>query len=83
MPHSRDQWQEQAKPHGKRERDERREKARLKAERAQLPRTLKASQSRVRALEGQRAPLATRPQVDVVHCALPLFVEARLARRLA
>ena len=45
MKHSRDQWKEKAKQHGKGERYERREKARLKAERDQRPCTLKASQT--------------------------------------
>ena len=45
MQHSREQWKEQAKQHGKGERYERREKARLKAERDQRPCTLKASQT--------------------------------------
>jgi hypothetical protein len=71
--HSRDQWKEKAKQHGKGERYERREKARIKAERDQLTRTLKASQTRVRALEAQLNGLAMRPKVDVVHFALQLF----------
>jgi len=49
--HSREQWQEKAKQHGKGERYERREKARITAERDQLTHTLKASQTRVRELE--------------------------------
>jgi hypothetical protein len=79
--HSRDQWKEKAKQHGKGERYERREKARIKAERDQLTRTLKASQTRVRALEAQLNGLAMRPKVDVVHFALQLFWEARLSLR--
>jgi uncharacterized protein YlxW (UPF0749 family) len=73
MKHSRAQWKEQAKQHGKGERYERREKARIKAERDQLSRTLKASQTRVRELEAQLDGLAIRPKVDVVHFALQLF----------
>lgn len=73
MQHSREQWKEQAKQHGKGERYERREKARIKAERDQLTRTLKASQTRVRELEAQLDGLAMRPKVDVVHVALQLF----------
>jgi len=79
--HSRDQWKEKAKQHGTGERYERREKARIKAERDQLTRTLKASQTRVRELEAQRDGLATRPKVDVVHFALQLFLEARISFR--
>ena len=73
MQHSRAQWKEQAKQHGKGERDERREKARITAERAQLPRPLKASPTRVRAREAQLDGRAIRPKVDIVHCALHLF----------
>jgi hypothetical protein len=73
MQHSRDQWKEKAKQHGKGERYERREKARIKAERDQLTRTLKASQTRVRALEARLDGLAIRPKVDVVHFARQLF----------
>ena len=79
--HSRDQWKEQAKQHGPGERYERREKARIKAERDQLTRTLKASQTRVRELEAQQDGLAPRPKVDVVHFALQLFLEARISFR--
>ncbi|HSX82091.1 MAG TPA: hypothetical protein VLQ80_26460 [Candidatus Saccharimonadia bacterium] len=79
--HRRDQWKEPAKQHGTGERYARREKARSKAERDQLTRTLKASQTRVRELAAQRDGLATRPKVDVVHFALQLFVEARLSFR--
>src|SRR5205823_9736425 len=60
---------------------ERREKARLKAERDQLTRALKASQTRVCELEAQLDGLATRPKVDVVHFALQLFLEARISFR--
>ncbi len=81
MQHSRAQWKEKAKQHGKGERYERREKARIKAERDQLSRTLKASQTRVRELEAQLDGLAIRPKVDVVHFALQLFLEARISFR--
>lgn len=69
--HRREQWKEQAKQHGQGERYARREQARIKAERAQLPRTLKASQPRGRALEAQLDGRAPRPKGDVVHVALP------------
>jgi len=81
MKHSREQWKDKAKQRGKGERYERREKARIKTERDQLTQALKASEARVRALEAQRNGLATRPKVDVVHCALQLFVEARISFR--
>jgi hypothetical protein len=81
MKHSRDQWKEKAKQHGKGARYERREKARIKAERDQLTRTLKASQTRVRELEAQLDGRAMRPKGDVVHFALQLFLEARISFR--
>src|SRR6266849_5412544 len=81
MQHSRDQWKEKAKQRGKGERYERREKARITAERDQLTRALKASQTRVREIEAQLDGLALRPKVDVVHFALQLFLEARLSFR--
>jgi len=73
MHHSRDQWKHQAKQRGKGERYERREKARIKAERDQITQALKASEARVRELETRLHGLATRPKGDVVHVALQLF----------
>jgi hypothetical protein len=81
MRHSRDQWKDKAKQRGKGERYERREKARIKAERDQLTHALKASEVRVHELEAQLQGLAIRPKVDVVHLALPLFLEARISFR--
>ena len=81
MKHSRTQWKEKAKQRGKGERYERREKARMKAERDRLTHALKASEARVHALEAQLNGLATRPKVDVVYLALQLFLEARLSFR--
>ena len=81
MKHSRTQWKEQAKQRGKGERYERREKARMQAERDRLTHALKASEARVHALEAQRNGLATRPKVDVVSLALQLFLEARISFR--
>jgi hypothetical protein len=81
MKHSRTQWKEKAKQRGKGERYERREKARMKAERDRLTHALKASEARVHALEAQLNGLATRPKVDVVYLALQLFLEARISFR--
>lgn len=81
MRHSRDQWKEQSTQRGKGERYERREKARMKAERDRLTHALKASEARVHALEAQLNGLATRPKVDVVYLALQLFLEARISFR--
>jgi hypothetical protein len=81
MQHSRDQWKHKAKQRGKGERYERREKARIKAERDQITQALKASEARVRELEARLHGLAVRPKVDVVHLALQLFLEARISFR--
>src|SRR2546428_14002308 len=81
MHHSRDQWKHKAKQRGKGERYERREKARIKAERDQITQALKASEARLRELEARLHGLATRPKVDVVHLALQLFLEARISFR--
>ena len=81
MQHSRDQWKDKAKQRGKGERYERREKARIKAERDQRTHALNASEARVRGLEARLNGLATRPKVDVVHFALQLFLEARISFR--
>ena len=45
MQHSRDQWEHKAKQRGKGERDERREKARMKAERDRITQGLEASEA--------------------------------------
>lgn len=79
--HSRDQWTEKAKQRGKGQRYERREKARIKAERDRLTQALKVSEARVRELEAQLGGLAIRPKGDVVHFALQLFLEARISFR--
>jgi len=81
MQHSRTPWKEQAKQRGQGERYERREQGRIQAERAQLTHALNASQARVRELEARLGGRASRPQVDVVHLALPLFLEARISFR--
>src|SRR5258705_739695 len=81
MQHSRDQWKHKAKQRGKGERYERREKARIKAERDQITQALKASEARVRELEARLHGLAIRPKVEVVHLALQLFLEARISFR--
>jgi hypothetical protein len=79
--HRRAQWQYNAQQRGERERDQRKQKARLKAERAQATKALKATQARLRQLEAHRHGRATVPKVDVVHVALQLLLEARLGFR--
>ena len=72
MQHSRDQWKDQATQRGERERDQRTQHARLKAERDQATKALQATQARLGQLEAHRHGLATGPTVDGVHLALPL-----------
>jgi len=73
MKNRRNQWKHQAKQRGKGERSQRRENARIKAERDQVTQARKAAQARLRELEARLHGLATRPKVDVVHLALQLF----------
>jgi hypothetical protein len=81
MQHSRDQWTYKAKQRGERERYQRKQHARLKAERDQATKALKATQARLRQLEAHLHGLATVPKVDMVHLALQLFLEARIGFR--
>jgi hypothetical protein len=81
MKHSRDQWKYKAKQRGERARYQRKQNARLKAERDQATTALKATQARLRQLEAHRHGLATVPKVDVIHVALQLFLEARIGFR--
>ncbi len=81
MRHSRHQWKDKAKQRGQGERYERREKARVKAQRDQLTQALKTSEARVRELEARLEGLVTRPKVDVIHFALQLFLAARISFR--
>ena len=81
MKHSRDQWKYKAKQRGERERYQRKQHARLKAERDQATNALKATQTRLRQLEAHRHGLASVPKVDVIHVALQLFLEARIGFR--
>jgi hypothetical protein len=81
MHHSRDQWKHKAKQRGERERYQRKQNARLRAERDQATKALKETQVRLRQLEAQRHGLATVPKVDVVYVALQLFFVARIGFR--
>ena len=81
MRHSRDQWNSTAIGRGEGQRYQRKEPTRLRARDAQIAQTLSAAEARRRQLEAQLQGLATRPKVEVVHLALPLFVEARIRFR--
>jgi hypothetical protein len=81
MQHSRDQWKHKAKQRGERERYQRKQRARFKAERDRVTTALKATQAHLRQLEAQLHGLATVPKVDVVSLALQLFFVARIGFR--
>src|SRR5438552_1586502 len=70
MHHSRDQWKHKAKQRGERERSQRQQHARLRAERDRATQALKETQARLRQLEAQRRGLATVPKVDMVSVTL-------------
>jgi hypothetical protein len=81
MKHSREQWKHKAKQRGERERYQRKQNARLKAERNRTTHALKEMQTRLRQLEAQQHGLTTLPKVDVVYLALQLFLEVRIGFR--
>jgi hypothetical protein len=81
LKHSRDQWKHKATQRGERERYQRKQTARIRAERERAIQDLKETQARLRQLEARRHGLAIRPKVDVVYLALQLFLEARLSFR--
>jgi len=81
MPHSRDQWKHQATQRGERERYQRTQSARFKAERDRVTTALELTQAHLRQLEAQLHGLATVPKVDVVSLALQLFFVARIGFR--
>ncbi len=81
MQHSRDQWKHKAKQRGERERYQRKQSARFKAERDRVTTALQATQAHLRQLEAQLHGLATVPKVDVIYLALQLFFVARIGFR--
>ena len=81
MKHSRDQWKHKAKHRGERERYQRTQNTRIKAERDRVTRALQETQARLRQLEAQLHELTILPKVDVVYLALQLFLVARIGFR--
>ena len=79
--HSRHQWKHKAKQRGDHSRYQRKQIARLTAERNQATTTLKVTQARLRQLESQLQALVSRPKVEVVFLALQLFLVARIGFR--
>src|SRR6266446_288691 len=79
--HSRNQWKHKAKQRGDRDRYQRKQIARITAERDRATKALKEAQARLRQLESQRQELVALPKVDVVFLALQLFFVARIGFR--
>jgi hypothetical protein len=81
MQHSREQWKQKAKQRGDHNRYQRKQIARLTAERNRATNALQETQARLRQLAAGRHGLATLPKVDVVSLALQLFLVARIGFR--
>src|SRR6266536_1380600 len=79
--HSRHQWKHKAKQRGDHNRYQRKQIARLTAERNRATTALKAAQARLRQLESPPQGRVTQPKVDVVYLALQLFLVARIGFR--
>ena len=79
--HSREQWKHKATQRGDRDRYQRKQIARITAERNRATTALKAAQARLRQRESQPQGLVALPKVDVVFLALQLFCVARISFR--
>jgi len=86
--HSRNQWKHKAKQRGDRERYQRKQIARISAERERTTQALtetqvrlKEAQTRLAQLESQSQALAVPHKVDLVFLALQLFLVARIGFR--
>src|SRR2546427_6410655 len=79
--HSREQWKHKAKQRGDRDRYQRKQIARLTAERDRATIALQVAQARLRQCESQLQERVTVPKVDVVFLALQLFLGARIGFR--
>jgi hypothetical protein len=86
--HSRNQWQHKAKQRGDRDRYQRKQHARISAERDRVTKALNAAQARLQQLEAQLRQLEAqlqrpvpRPKVDLVLLALQLFLVVRIGFR--
>lgn len=78
---SRNQWKDKAKQRGEQQRYQRKQIARLRAERDQAKQALKEAQARLRQLESQVQAVAVRRKIDVVWLSLHLFLQARISFR--
>jgi hypothetical protein len=79
--HSRNQWKHKATQRGACDRYQRKQIARITAERDHATKALKEAQARLRQFESQPQGLVARPKLDVVFLALQLFLVARIGFR--
>ena len=79
--YSRHQWKDKAKQRGDRERYQRKQLARISAERDRVTKALKEAQGRLHQLEAHMQGLVALPKVDVVWMALQLFLVVRIGFR--
>jgi hypothetical protein len=79
--YSRNQWKHKATQRGDRDRYQRRQIARISAERDRVTTALKEAQARLRQLEAHIQGRVALPKVDLVWLALQLFVVARIGFR--
>src|SRR5438093_6639466 len=79
--HSRNQWKHKAKQRGDRDRYQRKQIARISAERDRVTKALKEAQARLRHLEAQLHGLVPLPKGDLIYLALQLFLVARIGFR--
>lgn len=79
--HSRTQWKHKATQRGDHNRYQRKQIARLRAERNQARSALQQTWAQLHQLQSRSRQLVVRPKVDVVHLALQLFLLARISFR--
>jgi hypothetical protein len=79
--HSRDQWKHKATQRGDRDRYQRKQLARITAERNQATQARQEAQARLRQIESQAQGLVALPKRDLVFLALQLFFVARIGFR--
>jgi len=79
--YSRNQWKHKAKQRGDRDRYQRKQIARISAERDRVTTALKEAQARLRQLEAHIQGRVALPKVDLVWLALQLFLVVRIGFR--
>ena len=79
--HSRNPWKHKATQRGDRDRDQRKQIARITAERDRAIAALKEAQAPLRQFETPNQALVARPQGALVFLALQLFLVARIGFR--